>query len=186
MIDKKFPGAPTLVLVITNDSTVFLKDGICSAFELFGGRCQEVKNLVRDLDLAKKEDGNPLCSVSFGIVTSHYGFIPADYVVMKYPPEEVMSKPEDYERVQNEKDFLGKIGYTDSSFDRIVVCVPRHMMEMMMDANVLPEGKVITVTSPALRERVESKGWMFLERKGARIGDANRDAIMAEIIRISQ
>lgn len=78
MIDKKFPGAPTLVLVITNDSTVFLKDGICSAFELFGGRCQEVKNLVRDLDLAKKDDGNPLCSVSFGIVTSHYGFIPAD------------------------------------------------------------------------------------------------------------
>lgn len=53
MMDKIFPNGPTLVLVITNDSQVFLNDGICSAFELYGGRCQEIKNLVRDLDLGK-------------------------------------------------------------------------------------------------------------------------------------
>ena len=109
MMEKAYPKAPTLVLVITNDSTVMLKDGICSAFELFGGRAQEVKNLVARLDLAKKKDGSKLCEVSFGMITSHFGYVPADYTVMKYPAEEVMSKPEDYERVQGQKDYLGKI-----------------------------------------------------------------------------
>ena len=186
MKDKLFPGGPTIVLVITNDSAVFLKDGICSAFELFGGRCQEVKNLVRDLDLAKKEDGEPLCTVSFGIISSRFGFIPADYTVEKYPPETVMSKPEDYEDLQRRKDFLGRIYNTTSTFDRIILCVPRHMMEMILDADILPEGRVIAVTSPALRERVEAKDWMFLERSGARVGNENRDRIMEEIVRLSK
>ncbi len=186
MKDKLFPKAPTLVLVITNDSTVFLKDGICSAFELYGGRCQEVKNLVRDLDLAKKDDGEPLCTVSFGIITSHYGFIPADYTVMKYPPEEVVSTPEMYEDLQKRKDFLGKIFNTTSTFDRIILCLPRHMVEMILDADILPDGRVIAVTSPALKERVEAKDWMYLERKGARLGNENRDIIMDEIVRLSK
>ena len=185
MIEKRFPKAPTLVMVITNDSTVFLKDGICSAYELFGGRCQEIKNLVRDLDLAKKDDGKPLCTVSFGIVTSRFGFVPADYTVMKYPAEEVMSTPEDYERVQAAKDFLGKIRYCTTTFDRIVVCVPKHMMEMILDSGCLPRGVVIAVTSPELRERVEANDWMFLERRGARLGNENREAVMDEIKRIS-
>ncbi len=185
MMDKIFPNGPTLVLVITNDSQVFLSDGICSAFELYGGRCQEIKNLVRDLDLGKTKDGKPLCAVSFGIVTSRYGFVPADYVVMKYPPETVMSTPEDYERVQKEKDYLGMMHKTTSTFDRIIVCVPRHMMEMILDADVLPRGRVIAVTSPALKERVEANDWMFLERRGARLGNENRDRVMAEIERLA-
>ena len=186
MKDKIFPKAPTLVLVITNDSTVFLKDGICSAFELYGGRCQEVKNLVRDLDLGKKEDGEPLCTVSFGIISSRYGFIPADYSIMKYPPEEVASTPEMYEDLQKRKDFLGKIYNTTSTFDRIILCLPRHMVEMILDADILPEGRVIAVTSPALKERVEAKDWMYLERKGARLGNENHDIIMDEIVRLSK
>ncbi len=173
------------MLVITNDSTVFLKNGICSAYELFGGRCQEVKNLVRDLDVAKKENGDKLCEVSFGIVTSRYGYIPADYTVEKYDPATVMDSPEDYEAVQEKKNFLGMIAHTCGSFDRIVVCVPRHMMEMILDAKSLPEGKVIAVTSPALKGRVEANDWMFLERMGARVGNENRDAIMEEIVRLS-
>ena len=38
------------VLVISNDSTVFLKNGFVSAFEMFGGRLTEVKNLVARLN----------------------------------------------------------------------------------------------------------------------------------------
>lgn len=185
MFEKAYPRAPTLVLVITNDSTVMLRDGICSAFELFGGRAQEVKNLVARLDTAKKRDGTKLCEVSFGIVTSHFGYVPADYTVMKYPVEEVMSKPEDYERVQIQKDFLGKIEYTSKLFDRIIVCVPRHMMEMMIERDVLPKGRVIAVTSPDLKEECEARDWLFLERRGPRVGSENSDLIMEEIVRIS-
>ena len=185
MMEKAYPKAPTLVLVITNDSTVMLKDGICSAFELFGGRAQEVKNLVARLDLAKKKDGSKLCEVSFGMITSHFGYVPADYTVMKYPAEEVMSKPEDYERVQGQKDYLGKIEYTSKLFDRIVVCVPKHMMEMMMEKDVLPKGRVSAVTSPDLKEECEARDWMYLERRGPRVGSENADLIMNEIVRIS-
>ncbi len=118
MLPKAFPKAPTLVLVITNDSTVFLRDGIASAFEMFGGRAQEVKKTAAQLDTAKKKDGSKLCEVSFGMVTSRFGYVPADYTVMPYPAATVMAKKEDYERVQEEKDYLGKINYTSKIFPR--------------------------------------------------------------------
>ena len=38
------------VLVITNDSTVFLTDKWVSAFEMFGGRVTEVEKLVCDIE----------------------------------------------------------------------------------------------------------------------------------------
>ncbi|MCQ2085498.1 MAG: hypothetical protein MJZ21_05055 [archaeon] len=188
MMAKAYPTAPTLVLVITNDSTVFLKNGIASAFEMFGGRCQEVKNLVARLDLAHKtgEPDKKLCQVSFGIISSRFGYVPADYTVMPYPKEEVMDSPEDYEAVQEKKNYLGMIDYTCKLFDRIVVCVPKHMMKMIMDANVLPTGRVIAVTSPDFKEECEKRDWLFLERKGARVGAENADIIFEEVRKISE
>lgn len=188
MMAKPYPNAPTLVLVITNDSTVFLKKGVSSAFEMFGGRCTEVKKLVARLDTASKTEDTTkkLCEVSFGIITSKYGYIPADYTVMPYPAEEVMDSPEDYEAVQRKKDFLGKIDYTCKLFDRIVVCVPKHMMKMIMDANVLPDGRVIAVTSPELKAECEKRDWMFLERNGPRVGSENADIIFEEVRKISE
>ncbi len=188
MIAKPYPEAPTLVLVITNDSTVFLKPGVSSAFEMFGGRCQEVKNLVARLDTAYCA-GKPekkLCQVSFGIVTSRYGYIPADYTVMPYPKEEVMDSPEDYEALQEKKNFLGVIEYTSKLFDRIIVCVPKHMMKMILDSNALPDGRVIAVTSPDFKEECEKRDWLFLERKGARVGDGNAERIFEEVRKISE
>ena len=188
MMAKPYPTAPTLVLVITNDSTVFLKTGVASAFEMFGGRCQEVKNLVARLDTAccTGKPEKKLCQVSFGIVTSKYGYIPADYTVMPYPKEEVMDSPEDYEDLQKRKNFLGIIEYTCKLFDRIVVCVPKHMMKMILDSNALPNGRVIAVTSPDFKDECEKRDWLFLERKGARVGDANADIIFEEVRKISE
>ena len=51
------------VLVITNDSTVFLKKGLATAYEMFGGRTTEIKKFVARLDTAKK-DGRKMCDVS--------------------------------------------------------------------------------------------------------------------------
>lgn len=188
MMAKAYPTAPTLVLVITNDSTVFLKPGIASAFEMFGGRCQEVKKLVARLDTASKTDDvtKKLCQVSFGIISSRYGYVPADYTVMPYPKEEVMDSPEDYEAVQEKKNYLGMIDYTCKLFDRIVVCVPKHMMKMIIDANILPNGRVIAVTSPDFKEECEKRDWLFLERRGARVGDENADIIFEEVRKISE
>ncbi len=188
MMAKAYPAAPTLVCVITNDSTVFLKTGAVSAFEMFGGRVTEVKKLVARLDTASmtNDTTKKLCEVSFAIISSRFGYVPADYTIMPYPVEEVMDSPEDYEAVQAKKNYLGMMDYTCKLFDRIVVCVPKHMMKMIMDAGVLPNGRVIAVTSPELKEECEKRDWMFLERKSARVGNENADIIFEEVRKISE
>jgi len=60
------------------------------------------------------------------------------------------------------------------------------MMKMIMDAGVLPDGRVIAVTSPELKDGCAKRDWMWLERKGARLGSENSEIIMAEVRRISE
>jgi hypothetical protein len=59
-------------------------------------------------------------------------------------------------------------------------------MKMILDANALPNGRVIAVTSPDFKEECEKRDWLFLERRGARVGDANADIIFEEIRKISE
>lgn len=154
------------VLVITNDSTVFLTDRWVSAYEMFGGRVTEVKNLVERL--------SEHAQVSFGIISGQYGFVPANYVVMRYP--NVPSCREEYQEAQDRTDYAGKIAFlTRGFFDRIVVCVPKDMFAIIRDS--LPDGRVIAVTSPEFEDYCVGRGWTFLPRSGARVGSANADRI---------
>ena len=159
------------VLVITNDSTVFLTKRWVSAFEMFGGRITEVEKLVCDIE--------DICHVSFGIISGRFGFIPADYVVMPY--DNVPSCKEDYEEAQERTDYAGKIRQMITPiYDRIVVCVPKDMFAMLMPA--LPKERVIAVTNEIYKDECERRGWTYLPRVGARVGNENRDKIL-EIIR---
>jgi hypothetical protein len=162
------------VLVITNDSTVFLKKGLTSAFEMFGGRVEEVKRLVAKLDLAEK-DGKKICDVSYGVISSRFGFVPGNYVITNY--ENVMSTKEDYLRVQNEKDYLGHLNQISKYFDKIIICVPKDMFAMMLEDDTFQDGKVIAVTSPSFEEECLKRSWTYLERKDARVGIANAEKI---------
>ncbi|MDR3283095.1 MAG: hypothetical protein LBS92_05770 [Candidatus Methanoplasma sp.] len=167
------------ILVVTNDSAVFLVDRIGSAFEMFGGRMTEVKRLVARL-AAAEDDGRKACDVSFGVISSRFGFVPGNYVLMRY--DGVMSCKEDYERVQAEKDYLGQLNAVSVLFDLIVVCVPKDMFAMVIDGDVLPQGKVVAITAPELESKCKERGWTFLERRGARVGNENADKVF-EIIR---
>ena len=159
------------VLVITNDSTVFLTKRWVSAFEMFGGRITEVEKLVCDIE--------DICHVSFGIISGRFGFIPADYVVMPY--DNVPSCKEDYEEAQERTDYAGKIRQMITPiYDRIVVCVPKDMFAIIKDS--LPDGRVIAVTNEIYKDECERRGWTYLPRVGARVGNENRDKIL-EIIR---
>ena len=162
------------VLIVTNDSTVFLKKGLSTAFEMFGGRTEEIKKLVARLDTAEK-DGRKMCDVSYGVISSRFGFVPGNYVIANY--DDVMSKKEDYERVQKEKDYLGQLSHIAMYFDRIVVCVPNAMFAMMLADETFRHGKVIAVTCPAFEKDCTDRDWIFLERKGARLGKANAEKI---------
>jgi hypothetical protein len=162
------------VLVVTNDSTIFLKKGLATAFEMFGGRTEEIKRFVARLDTAQK-DGRKLCDVSYGIISSRFGFVPGNYVITNY--DGVMAGKKDYERVQEEKDYLGQLNQIAMYFDRIVVCVPNDMFAMMLNDETFLQGKVIAVTSKAFEEECTRRNWVFLERKGARLGKENAEKI---------
>ncbi len=169
------------VLVVTNDSAVFLvQNRIASAFELFGGRMTEVKKLAARLDTAAKDDGSKLCDLSFGVISTKYGFVPGNYSIMAYP--DVMDSREDYEECDARTEFVARTSYIMRAFDTVVLCVPKDMFAMFLEYDGIADGKLIAVTSPDFREACEKKGWAWLERKGARVGDANADRIM-DIVR---
>lgn len=164
------------VLVITNDSAVFLSERWVSAFDMFGGRMTEVKNLVTELGCK--------CDVSMGVVSGRFGFIPANYVVMPYPwcPE----SKEDFELLQSKRDFIGAIEKTvnmkvedQDMYERIIVCVPKVLFGMIKD--VLPDGRVIAVTNPQFKEECGERGWTYYKRSGSRVGKKNAEKIIREI-----
>ncbi|MDY0294027.1 MAG: hypothetical protein RBQ77_05640 [Candidatus Methanomethylophilaceae archaeon] len=159
------------VLVVTNDSSVFLKNGAASAFEMFGGRLTEVKNLVARLD--------DVCDVSFGIITGRFGFVPANYVILPY--KDVPDSRDDYRRVQDQKDYAGRIEYVSRGFDRIVVCVPKDMLDVLIEECALPMYRVIAVAAPEHERTCRDMGWEYLPRVGARVGRENADAIIRMI-----
>ncbi len=169
---KKFDKK--IILVITNDSTVVLKKGISDVFSKFGGRVTEVKNLVARLDTAEK-NGTKMCDVSFGMITSHYGFVPGNYMITDY--EKVMDCKEDYLKVQEEKDYLTVLNHVTTPFDKVIVCVPKDMFAMFLEENIFIRDNIIAVTSLDFKEECEKRGWTFLERKGARVGNENADEI---------
>lgn len=164
------------ILVVTNDSTVFKdKRRLFSAYEMFEGRVTEVKNLVARLDTAVGDDGKKLCDVSFGIISARYGFVPANYMVTGY--DEVMDSKEAYEDLEERKQFVEQVSYLTQPFDLSVICVPKDMFAMFLAKGELPEGKIVAVTCPEFKDECEKRGWTFLERRGARVGNENADEI---------
>jgi len=157
-------------LVITNDSTVFLKDGLCSAREMFGGRVSEVRNFCDRL--------SSVCDVSFGLISGRFGFVPGEYTVMPY--QEITDTPAAYYQLQERKDYAGKINFVSRPFDVTIAFVPKAMMAILLDNDAFTR-KVIAVTGDEFREEFKKRGWSWHNRSGARIGKANADAIMDEV-----
>ncbi len=164
------------ILIVTNDSTVFLvKNRIAPAFEMFGGRMTEVKNLVRRLDTAVDNRGGKLCDVSFGVISTRYGFVPGNYQIMDY--SHVMSNREEYLQADSDRNFISQTSFMMRPFDKVVLCVPKDMFAMFLETDEIDGGKLIAVTSSEFKEECERRSWTLLERRGARVGDENADEI---------
>lgn len=164
------------ILIVTNDSTVFLQKGrVVSAFELFGGRMTEVKNLVARLDTAVDDRGRKLCDVSFGVITTEYGFVPGNYVIRDYP--EVMHDKAGYAEADARRGYVEQVSFLMRPYDKVVMCVPNDMFEMFLERREMPDDVLIAVTSPRFRDACGEHGWTWLERKGARVGSGNADEI---------
>jgi len=152
-------------LVITNDSTVF-RYKEASAEEMFGGRVTEVRNLKRRI--------YEICETSFGIISGKYGFISGDRVITKY--EDVPDSEAEYKRLQERTDFPAWISMVSERYDVILIFVPKEMMRMIMNEDI--KSRVIASTSLEFKEEFQRRGWMFYEKKGARVGKKNADDII--------
>ena len=134
-----------------------------------------MKKLVARLDTAEKPDGRKLCDVSFGVITTKYGFVPGNYMISGY--DKVADCKEDYLDIQERKQFVEQVSYLTQPFEKVIFCIPKDMFAMFLEADLIEKGKVIAVTSPDFKEECEKRGWTFLERKGARVGNENADEI---------
>jgi hypothetical protein len=156
--------------VITNDSSVFLKEGLCSAGEMFGGRVTEVRNFCKRL--------TEICDVSFAIISGRFGLVPGGHVISRY--NEVTDTPEKIIELQERKDYASKINFVSRPFDRVIVFVPKAMMAVLLDHDAFPR-KVTAVTGKEFLDHFTEKGWSWYPRSGARIGKANADKIFDEL-----
>ena len=164
------------ILIITNDSTVFNgKNKLLSAFEMFGGRMTEVKNLVARLDTAVDDKDKKLCDVSFGVISSHYGFVPGNYMVTGY--DKVMETKEDYIEVEEKKHYVEQIAYISRAFDQTILCIPKEMFRLFLECEDFDNKRIIAVTNPEFQDICKERGWIYLERKGARVGTENANKI---------
>lgn len=164
------------ILIVTNDSTVFqVRRRLTTPYDTFGGRVTEVKNLVKRLDTATDDKGGKLCDVSFGVITTKYGFVPGNYQIMDYA--DVMSDKASYEKADSERGFVEQTSFLTKPFDRTVLCVPNDMFEMFLERGAIDDCKLIAVTSPRFKEECDRRGWIWMERKGARVGNENADEI---------
>jgi len=164
------------ILIVTNDSKVFKdKNRLLSAFEMFEGRATEVKNLVARLDTAVDDKGKKLCDVSYGVITARYGFVPGNYMITGY--DETMDTREEFKAVDEKKSFVDQVSYLTRPFDKVIFCMPKEMFRLFLEADGIDNGKLIAVTNPEFEEECRKRDWIYLERKGARVGSENADRI---------
>lgn len=169
------PTGKKNIMIVTNDSGVATSDRLESAGELYGGRVTEIREFVKSLEEEFGEEGDGTMCVSFGLITTFFGFVPSNYCISKY--EYAMSNEEEYQKTQDERDYAGRLEYVSRGFDKVVLCVPKDMFRILVENDALHDGKIIAVTSKDNRKLCEERGWAFFERKGARLGKKNAAAI---------
>lgn len=167
------------ILIVTNDSEVFLSKRLEAAGDIFGGRVTEVRDFYKDLDAEFGEKGSGECYVSFGIISTLFGFVPSTYAISYYTY--AMSNKEQYEAAQARKDYAGVLEYVSRGYDMVVVCVPKEMFRILVNNNALHDSKTIAVTSKEFEPLCKERNWIFLERKGARIGKENAEKIKQKV-----
>ncbi|MEA4977627.1 MAG: hypothetical protein VB016_03650 [Methanomassiliicoccaceae archaeon] len=167
------------VLIVTNDSQVFLSKRLEAAGDIFGGRVTEVRDFFKRLDAEFGKEGNGKCNVSFGIISTLFGFVPSTYAISSYTY--AMCNKEQYEAAQVRKDYAGVLEYVSRGYDMVIVCVPKEMFRILIDNNALHDGKVVAVTSKEFEPLCKERNWTFLERKGARIGNENAEKIREKV-----
>ena len=169
------PSGKKCVLIVTNDSEVFLSNKLEEAGNLFGGRLTEVKNFYERINSEFGEKGTGELTVSFAVISTLFGFVPSNYMISRY--SYVMNCKEQYIAAQERKDYAGIMGYISNAYDLVLVCVPKEMFRILAEKGALIKGKTVAVTAKEFEPMCKENGWIYLERKGARLGKENSEKV---------
>ncbi len=155
--------------IVSNDSTVFLKDQGDVA-EIFGGRYTEVRNFCNRASL--------MYDVKISVITGEHGLITSPHCINRY--EKITNSKEDYIKLEKRFCYSKTVWEESKSTDALILFVPKDMTEIILqrcDTNC----KLITVTNFTPKYELINPNWHLIERKGARIGKKN-EKIIFEIL----
>jgi hypothetical protein len=96
--------------------------------------------------------------------------------------EETMDTREEFMAVDANKGYVEQVSYLTRPFDKTIFCMPKEMFRLFLEMDAIENGKLIAVTNPEFEEECKKRDWVYLERKGARVGNENADKI-EELIR---
>ncbi len=151
--------------VVSNDSTVFLKDqGDIS--EIFGGRYTEVRNFCNRASL--------IYEVKVSIITGEYGLVTSPRCIYKY--KKITDSTEDYVKLEKKFCYAKRIWEESKSSDVLILLVPKDMIEIILQ-QCNSSCKLISVTNFVPRNEIVDPNWHLIRRKGARIGKKNENTI---------
>ncbi len=157
------------VHIVSNDSTVFLKDqGDIS--EIFGGRYTEVRNFCKRASLRYE--------IKSSIITGEYGLLTSPHCISRY--EKITDSKEEYVKLERKFCYSKKIFEESKSIDVLILFVPKDMTKIILQQGN-NDCKLITVTNYIPKYKESNPNWYFIERKGARIGRKN-EKIIFEIL----
>ena len=148
------------VSVITNDSTVSCHEE-SEAEDMFGGRVTEVRNLKNLI--------STVCETELFFISGAYGLVPGDTKIKRY--SNVPDTRSEYQTTEERTGFAKAVSEVTRSSDITVIFVPKEMMRIIMREEL--QGMIISVTNVEFKNEFEKRGFVFLERRGARVGRAN-------------
>ena len=123
------------VHIVSNDSTVFLKDqGDVS--EIFGGRYTEVRNFCKRASLRYE--------IKISIITGEYGLLTSPHRISRY--EKITDSKEEYVKLERKFCYSKKIFEESKSVDVLILFVPKDMTKIILQQGN-NDCKLITVTN---------------------------------------
>lgn len=136
------------------------------AGEIFGGRYSELRSFLQRL--SKCRDARA------AIVTHAHGLVDGEEMISPYRG---YCEGSEIAAVESRHGIAAAVKARCDEAEGVLVCLPRDLLEFLLDREALPLEKCMVVAAPSLHPRLEGRS-MLMERSGARLGKKNASKVL--------
>ena len=136
------------------------------AGEIFGGRYSELRHFLRRLSSCREARA--------AIVTHAYGLVDGEEMISPY---QGYCEGGEIAAVESRHGIAAAVRSRCDEAEGVLVCLPRDLLEFLLDREVLPLEKCMVVAAPSLHPRLEGCS-LLMERSGARLGKKNASKVL--------